>query len=30
MLKLLAKSIREYKTASILSPLFVIMEVVLE
>jgi len=30
LLKLLAKSIREYKTASILSPLFVIMEVVLE
>lgn len=30
MLKRLAKSIREYKTASILSPLFVIMEVVLE
>ena len=30
LLKRLAKSIREYKTASILSPLFVIMEVVLE
>ncbi|MDE6412172.1 MAG: ABC transporter ATP-binding protein/permease [Clostridia bacterium] len=30
MLKRLAKSIREYKTASILSPLFVIMEVILE
>lgn len=30
MLKRLAKSIREYKTASILSPLFVILEVVLE
>ncbi|MCM1225471.1 MAG: ABC transporter ATP-binding protein/permease [Lachnospiraceae bacterium] len=30
MLKLLAKSIREYKTASILSPLFVVMEVVFE
>ena len=30
MLKTLAKSIREYKTASILSPLFVTVEVVLE
>lgn len=30
MLKRLAKSIREYKTASILSPLFVILEVILE
>lgn len=30
MLKLLMKSIREYKTASILSPLFVTVEVVLE
>lgn len=30
LLKRLAKSIREYKTASILSPLFVILEVVLE
>ena len=30
MIKLLMKSIREYKTASILSPLFVIMEVILE
>ena len=30
MLKTLAKSIREYKTASILSPLFVTIEVILE
>lgn len=30
MIKLLAKSVREYKTASVLSPLFVILEVVLE
>ena len=30
MLKTLAKSIREYKLASILSPLFVSIEVVLE
>lgn len=30
MIKLLSKSVREYKTASVLSPLFVILEVVLE
>ncbi len=30
MLKRLAKSIREFKTASILSPLFVSLEVVFE
>ena len=30
MLKTLSKSIREYKAASILSPIFVILEVILE
>lgn len=30
MIKLLAKSVREYKTASVLSPLFVILEVIFE
>ena len=30
MIKVLAKSIREYKAASLLSPLFVTLEVVLE
>ena len=30
MIKVLSKSVREYKTASILSPVFVSLEVVLE
>ena len=30
MLKTLSKSIREYKAASILSPIFVILEVILD